>query len=109
MSSGCSADRKTIFVVLLTLAVLALLAGHADARNPDLSDKVINLSGLPGDETAGEKWDDAYQEIVVVGSTVHVLWWTVRYLISEQLVLPALPRRRPDLATQNSPVRYRPH
>ena len=85
MSSGCFADRKTIFVVLLMLAVLALLAGHAEARNPDLSDKVINLSGLPGDETPGEKWDDAYQEIVVVGSTVHVVWWTVRYLISEQL------------------------
>jgi hypothetical protein len=85
MSAEGSSNRNKFFVVLLTLAALALLAGNADARNPDLSNKVVNLSGMPGDEIAGEKWDDAYQEIVVVGNTVHVLWWTVRYLISERL------------------------
>jgi hypothetical protein len=85
MSAGGSANRNKVFVLLLTLAALALLAGNAYARNPDLSDKVVNLSGMPGDETPGEKWDDASQEIVVVGDTVHVLWWTVRYLISERL------------------------
>ena len=85
MSSEYSSNRNKIFVVLLTLAALVLLAGNAYARNPDLSNWTINLSGAPGDETPGEKWDDAYQEIVVVGSTVHVLWWTARYGISDRL------------------------
>ena len=82
MSSGCSSNRNKIFVALLTLAALAL-AGPAEARNPDLSNWTLNLSA--GDEPADERWDDAYQEIVVVGSTVHVLWWTARYLISDRL------------------------
>ena len=85
MFLGYSSNRNKIFVVLLTLAALALLAGNAYARNPDLSNWTINLSGGPGDEPADERWDDAYQEIVVVGSTVHVLWWTARYLISDRL------------------------
>ncbi len=85
MSSGCSSNRNKIFVALLTLAALVFLNGNAEARNPDLSNWTINLSGAPGDEPADEKWDDAYQEIVVVGSTVHVLWWAVGYGISERL------------------------
>ena len=84
MSSGCSSNRNKIFVVLLTLAALVFLNGNAYARNPDLSNWTINLSGVP-DEPAGERWDDAYQEIVVVGDTVHVLWWAVGYAISERL------------------------
>ena len=58
MSSEGSPNRNKIFVALLTLAALALFAGNADARNPDLSNWAVNLSGMPGDETAGEIWND---------------------------------------------------
>lgn len=78
-------SRSTWLVVLGICLTLAISFGNAEARNPDLSNWTINLSGAPGDETPGERWDDAYQEIVVVGSTVHVLWWTARYLISDRL------------------------
>jgi hypothetical protein len=73
MSSGYSSNRNKIFVVLLTLAALALLAGNAYARNPDLqSNWAVNLSG---DEPAGEVWNDGIQEIEAVGATVHVTYW----------------------------------
>jgi hypothetical protein len=83
MSPGCDSNRSRIFLVLLTLALLVLLTGNAYARNPDLSNWTLNLSA--GDEPDLERWDDAHQEILVVGSTVHVLWWTARYLISDRL------------------------
>ncbi len=76
-------SRSTWLVVLGICLTLAISLGKAEARNPDLSNWTINLSA--SDETPGERWDDAYQEIVVVGSTVHVLWWTARYLISDRL------------------------
>jgi hypothetical protein len=72
MSSVGSLNRKTIFVALLTLAALTLLAGGADARNPNLSNWTLNLSG---DEPPGETWNDRAQEIEVVGNTVHVTYW----------------------------------
>jgi hypothetical protein len=73
MSSGCSANRKKIFLVLLTLAALGLFVGGAEALNPNLSNWTLNLSG---DETPGETWNDGIQEIEVVGNTVHVTYWS---------------------------------
>ena len=73
MSSVGSSNRKKFFVALLTLAALALLAGGADARNPNLSNWTLNLSG---DEPPGETWNDRAQEIEVVGNTVHVTYWS---------------------------------
>ncbi|MCX5891155.1 MAG: hypothetical protein NTY36_17160 [Deltaproteobacteria bacterium] len=51
---------------------LLALAGPAAARNPNLSNWTINLSG---DEPVEETWHDYCQEIEVVGSTVHVTYW----------------------------------
>jgi hypothetical protein len=74
MSAECSANRNKIFVVLLTLAALALLAGNAYARNPDMSNWTINLSG---DNPPEEGYARSFiQEIVVVEATVHVTYWT---------------------------------
>jgi len=72
MSSAGSSNRIKFFVVLLTLAALVLFAGSADARNPNLSNWTLNLSG---NESPEETWNDRGQEIEVVGSTVHVTYW----------------------------------
>lgn len=50
-----------------------VLVGTAQGRNPELSFWTKNLSG---NEPAGETWNDSTQEIAVVGSTVHVLYWS---------------------------------
>jgi hypothetical protein len=60
-------------MALWILGAILLLAGPAQAHNPNLSNWTINLSG---DEPAGEIWHDLIQEIEVVGNTVHVTYWT---------------------------------
>ena len=59
---------------------LLALAGPAAARNPDLSNWTINLSG--DDEPPEETWHDYCQEIEVVGSTVHVTYWTTLWQLA---------------------------
>jgi hypothetical protein len=60
-----------LLVAGIFLSLLAL-ASPAAARNPNLSNWTINLSG---DEPPTETWHDYCQEIEVVGSTVHVTYW----------------------------------
>ena len=62
------------FFAILLLIVLLTAGGVAEARNPDISDWTRNLSESAGDMELGE--EDFAQEIVVVGSTVHVMWIT---------------------------------
>ena len=61
-----------LLVAGIFLSLLAL-AGPAAARNPYLSNWVVNVSG---DEPPEETWNEFCQEIEVVGSTVHVTYWS---------------------------------
>ncbi|MCX5888209.1 MAG: hypothetical protein NTY36_01995 [Deltaproteobacteria bacterium] len=58
----------------LLVACLFLTAGSAEGRNPDLSYWTLNLSESAAPTELGEA--DFNQEIAVVGSTVHVMWFT---------------------------------
>jgi hypothetical protein len=64
--------RGSCLLVVGIILSLLVLSSPAAAHNPNLSKWTINLSG---DEPPGEMWNDAYQEIEVVGSTVHVTYW----------------------------------
>ena len=57
-----------------TLLLLVLFGGLSEARNPDLSSWTQNLSEGVATTEPGE--DDLAPEIVVVGTTVHVMWLT---------------------------------
>ena len=50
------------------------MSGTAEAKNPDLSYWTQNLSESSASTELGE--EDFNQEIAVVGSTVHVMWFT---------------------------------
>ena len=56
------------------LLLIMVLCSPSEARNPDLSDWTRNLSEGVASSELGE--DDFAPEIVVVGTTVHVMWLT---------------------------------
>lgn len=66
-------NSKRSLPLLLMSIMLFFISGIASARNVDLSNWTISLSGP--DEVAGDTQIlDQYPEIAVVGSTVHVMW-----------------------------------
>jgi hypothetical protein len=66
------AGARIAGVAMLLLVVL--FSGLGEARNPDLSDWTQNLSEGAASSEPGE--DDFAPEVVVVGTTVHVMWLT---------------------------------
>jgi hypothetical protein len=73
MTKPTFAFKRVVVLTLISLS-LCLTASLAEARNPDLSYWTLNLSESASPSELGEA--DYNQEIEVVGSTVHVLWFT---------------------------------
>ena len=73
MSQKIKVSWRQVVLSLITVS-LFLVSGTAEAKNPDLSYWTQNLSESAAPTEPGEP--DCNQEIEVVGSTVHVMWFT---------------------------------
>lgn len=70
-------------MALCLLAVFMLVQTPVQARNPDLSNWIVNLA--EGPDATEPAWDDRNSEIAVEDSTIHVIWFAMNQNYEDHL------------------------
>lgn len=76
--------RVPLLLRILLPGLLLLAAGAAEAKNPDVSLWMRNLSSSPVLEADGTLWRDEFADLQVVGKAVHTLWYSFRPEVSDE-------------------------
>lgn len=75
MARGLVSQRRELVLALMVVFAVFFLHDLCEARDANLSSWTRNLSG---NEPEGEAWKDYNSEVAVVGSSVHVVWASMK-------------------------------